>query len=529
MTLRTLFVISKEVTVESRTVKSIKNSTVAMVYYIATLLLQFISRKVFLDYLGTEILGLNTTVVNLIQFLNLAELGITQAVSFTLYKPLKDNDYKSINEIVTLQGHLYKRVAVFIIAGACILMAFFPMIFQKADLPIWYAYASFLVLLFSTLLGYFVNYKQVVLTASQQDYKVAYSYRTVLLIKIVAQIAVMQIFPYPYIWWLVLEFFFAIVASISISKMTSRTFPRLCIGGYRFGDLRRKYPIFITKVKQMFFHKVVGVVILQSSPFIIYAFTTLTLVAIYGNYMILIQGATLLFQTIFNSVGAGIGNLVTDCDDEKAFSVFNELFSVRFFLLMLISTTIVLYSKAFISLWIGGEYIMEDTTVILMVAIMFFTLIRTTWDSFLMAYGMVNDIFSPITEGILNIGLSILLGYFYGLNGILSGCLISLVVIGVGWRPLFLFHWRLRGFYGKFLFASLKHVVLTAAMLIIGYMLLDNTDVFIAKSWISLVCKMSIFVIVSALLYGGLLCVFQCGLKTFMYRMIELSKRMFYR
>ena len=171
---------------------------------------------------------------------------------------------------------------------------------------------------------------------------------------------------------------------------------------------------------------------------------------------------------------------------------------------------------------------MEDTTVILMVAIMFFTLIRTTWDSFLMAYGMVNDIFSPITEGILNIGLSILLGYFYGLNGILSGCLISLVVIGVGWRPLFLFHWRLRGFYGKFLFASLKHVVLTAAMLIIGYILLDNTDVFIAKSWISLMCKMSIFVIVSALLYGGLLCVFQCGLKTFMYRMIELSKRMFY-
>ena len=41
----------------SRTAKSIKNSVVAMSFYIVNLALQFFSRKVFLDYLGTEILG----------------------------------------------------------------------------------------------------------------------------------------------------------------------------------------------------------------------------------------------------------------------------------------------------------------------------------------------------------------------------------------------------------------------------------------------------------------------------------------
>ena len=44
---------------DSRTSKSIKNSSVALAFYFINLVLQFFSRKVFLDYLGAEILGVN--------------------------------------------------------------------------------------------------------------------------------------------------------------------------------------------------------------------------------------------------------------------------------------------------------------------------------------------------------------------------------------------------------------------------------------------------------------------------------------
>ena len=65
---------------DSRTSKSIKNSSVALVFYFINLILQFFSRKIFLDYLGAEVLGLNTTATNLLQFLNLAELGVGAAI-----------------------------------------------------------------------------------------------------------------------------------------------------------------------------------------------------------------------------------------------------------------------------------------------------------------------------------------------------------------------------------------------------------------------------------------------------------------
>ena len=96
---------------DSRTSKSIKNSSVALVFYFINLILQFFSRKIFLDYLGAEVLGLNTTATNLLQFLNLAELGVGAAIACTLYKPLAEKDTDTINEIVSLQGWLYRRIA----------------------------------------------------------------------------------------------------------------------------------------------------------------------------------------------------------------------------------------------------------------------------------------------------------------------------------------------------------------------------------------------------------------------------------
>ena len=46
--------------VETRTEKSVRNAKVALIFYLVQILLGFFSRKAFFDYLGSEILGLNT-------------------------------------------------------------------------------------------------------------------------------------------------------------------------------------------------------------------------------------------------------------------------------------------------------------------------------------------------------------------------------------------------------------------------------------------------------------------------------------
>ena len=408
------------------------------------LLLQFFCRKVFLMRLGTEVLGLNTTATNLLQFLNIAELGIGVAVGFALYKPLFDNDHQRIKEIIALQGHLYRRIAMIVIAGAALLGCFFPLIFSKMKLPLWYAYASFGVLLLSSLLSYFVNYREVLLTADQKEYKIAFSYRLCMMIRLIIQLVAVYYFDHPYIWWLAIEGGFAIIAAIALNSNIRRTYPYLGPVEITGRELRRKYPEIVSKIKQIFFHKISTFVLQQTSPLIIYAFTTLTLVAYYGNYMIIVTGIMLLLNALFNSIGAGVGNLVAEGDKIKILNVFNELFAVRFFISSGAALMLFFLAQPFISIWIGNEYLLPRTSLFIITLTLFLNTSRSSVDSYINAYGLFQDVWAPIAEAVINLGLSILFGWLWGLDGILSGVVVSLILIVFIWKPYFLFRWGMK-------------------------------------------------------------------------------------
>ena len=93
-----------------RTKNSLRNSFVAVGLQLVALLIGFWSRRIFLNHLGTELLGLNTTANSLLQFLNLAELGIGSAIGVTLYKPLFENDKNKIREVVAGKEVMIKLI-----------------------------------------------------------------------------------------------------------------------------------------------------------------------------------------------------------------------------------------------------------------------------------------------------------------------------------------------------------------------------------------------------------------------------------
>ena len=443
----------------SRTAKSIKNAKVALIFYFINLVLQFFSRKVFLDYLGAEVLGLNTTAQNLIGFLNLAELGIGGAIAFTLYKPIYEKNTQVINEIVSVQGWLYRRVAYVVIAGACILMCFFPLIFEKAKVPMWYTYGSFTVLLISTLLGYFVNYRQIVLTADQKEYKITLNTQGFKIIKVLLQIAAICCLSNGYVYWLVLELMMSFTTAVALDRLLKKEYPWLKPTPSIGRKIKRKYPEIITKTKQVFYHQVAGVVLQQTSPMVIYAYTSLTLVAIYGNYMLIIVGVTLLLNALFNSVNAGVGNLVAEGDKKRIKCVFGELTSLRIWFASVVCFTIYKLGHSFIVLWVGNEYVLEQPAFILLLIIAFINLTRIN-DVFLAAYGLYQDTWAPITEAVLNLGLSILLGYYWGIIGVLWGILISLLIIVCGWKPFFLHKYGFKESIREYLIYYLNYIFL---------------------------------------------------------------------
>ena len=422
----------------SRLSKSIQNAKVALIFYFLNLVLQFFSRKIFLDYLGSEVLGLNTMAQNFLGFLNIVELGIVSAVTYNLYKPVYEGDKQAINEIVSIQGWLYRRVACVVIVGACILMCFFPLIFKKANLPLWYTYTTFIALLLSALLWYFFNYKMILLSADQKEYKITYCTQGVKIVKVLLQMwAVMTLFN-GYVDWIVLEVLMAIVSSAILSRVIKKEYPWLSSVHVDGEVLQRKYREIIRKTKQVFFHKIANLVLLQTSPLIIYAYASLTLVTIYGNYMLIISAVTTLMGALLNGINASIGNLVAEGDKKKIKSVFWQLTTLRIWLASVICFGIFMFGHSFIRLWVGEGFQMPQSAFVVLLIITFIQLTRVS-DAFISAYGLYQDIWAPVIEVFLNLSLSILLGYYYGLAGILTGVLISLVVVVEIWKPYFLY------------------------------------------------------------------------------------------
>ena len=426
----------------SRISKSIQNAKVALVFYFLNLVLQFFSRKIFLDYLGSEVLGLNTTAQNLLGFLNIAELGIGSAVAYNLYKPIYEGDKQAINDIVSIQGWLYRRVACVVIAGSCILMCFFPWIFAKAHVPLWYTYATFIALLIGALLSYFVNYKLIVLSADQKEYKITYCTQGVKIAKVLLQMVAIMTLPNGYVYWIALEVIMAVVSSVILNRTLKKEYPWFCSVVMNGKMLQKEYPGVIRKTKQLFFHKIGSFVLTQTCPLIIYAYTSLTLVVIYGNYILIVTAVTALMNSLLNGINAGVGSLVNEGNKNKIKSVYWELTTLRMWLAFVVCFGMFMLGHSFITLWVGEEYIMSQSAFIILLIITFIQLSRTN-DIFLNAYGLFQDIWAVLAEACLNLGFSILLGYYYGLTGVLVGVLISLLAIICIWKPYFLFH---RGF-----------------------------------------------------------------------------------
>ena len=220
---------------------------------------------------------------------------------------------------------------------------------------------------------------------------------------------------------------------------------------------------------------------MQSSSIIIYAFVNLTMVGIYGNYMLIANSLRMLFNAVFTGVVAGVGNLVAEGDKKKMLAVFEELFTSRFLIITTLLYCFLVLSNSFMVIWIGEQYLLDTPTLRVIVLTMYIILSRTTVDAYIYATGLFQDIWAPIAEAVLNISLSVILGYFFGITGVLSGVLISLFLVIFLWKPYFLFKYGLHESLWFYIRMYAKHIVVFAicyafSELVFGYVTIPETN-----------------------------------------------------
>ena len=418
--------------------KSMLNAEVNILFYFLSLALAFFSRKIFLDCLGTEFIGLTGTLGNILGYLNLAELGITASIGYFLFKPLQQDNKREIQEILSLLGYLYNWIGFAIFAGAFIISLFFPLIFAKAQLGLGIVYFAFYSFLGSSLIGYFINYRQILLSADQKNYLVAIYLQSAQLVKTALQIFLAYHYQ-NYFVWAGVEFLFGIIGCIVLNWKINKEYPWLKVDKRQGKVLLKKYPEVLAKTKQVFIHKIKDFVLVKSDELFIFLFVSLKMVAYYGNYMIIISKLISLFSAVTGSVGASVGNLVAEGDKEKMMKVFWEYTTIQHTIAAILSFTLYTFIEPFIAHWLGAEYIMDHRILILLIAYIYITNSRNSVDSFNYAHGLYGDVWAAWAELIINVSVTIVCGLKWGIIGILLGKIVSLLLIVVLWKPYYLF------------------------------------------------------------------------------------------
>ena len=425
---------------ESRTKKTLLNAKVNLIFYMLTLTLTFFSRRIFLDYLGAEFLGFTTTLQNLLGFLNLAELGIGTAIAYVLYKPLYDADQVKISEIITVLGYLYRCIGYFIFSAGIILALFLPLIFPHTEFSHLLIYFAFFSYLSSSLIGYFINYRQNLLCADQRNYVVAAYFQSINILKTLIQIGSIY-YTYNYYIWIGIEFIFGIIYSFILNWKIKQVYPWLKPNLKQGRHLLKQYPEVTRCAKQVFFHRLGGVALYQTTPLLVYAFTSLSSVALYSNYTIIIGKLGAFYSALMDSTAAGVGNLIAERNTSKILSVFWELISIRYFVGAILTFCIFILIQPFIALWLGKEYILNENILSLICISAFIGYSRGAVEQFLHGFGLYWDIWAPVVELVINIGVACICGYYWGLPGVLMGGVISQLLIIKIWKPWFLFHY----------------------------------------------------------------------------------------
>lgn len=422
----------------NRTRKSILNAEVSMLFYFLSLFVAFFSRKIFLDYLGADFIGLTGTLLSILGLLNLSELGIGLSVSYFLFKPLANGDRERICEIISLLGFLYKRIGQFIIVGGTLVSVFFPLMFNNSNLSLGIIYFAFFSFLGSNAVGYFINYRQTLLSADQKMYLVAIYSQSFNFLKSILQIVLAIYYQNLYIW-VAIEFGAAWVQCGVLNWKINKEYPWLKTDkreGYR---LLKKYPDIIKKTKQIVIHQMKDFLLTKSDEMMIFAFVSLKMVAYYGNYVMIITKLSSLFLTFFSGMTAGIGNLVADSSKKHVKDIFWQLSSAKYLTAGILVFSLSFLINPFIGWWLGEEYQLNGFIVTLFMVNLYIMQTRPIVDMFNHSYGLYGDVWSAWAEGIINITVTISIALHWGIIGILMGKIVSLFFIVVLWKPYYLF------------------------------------------------------------------------------------------
>lgn len=410
----------------SRSEYVVKNVSVTLIMQIVKNILAFVSRTAFVYVLGAEYLGVNSLFTDILTVLSFAELGIGNAMVFSLYKPLAEKDREKIKSLMAVYAKAYRVIGIVIaVLGICI-APFVKYIvgdisYVKENITVLY-----LLFLLNSVISYFFVYKKSLIIADQKNYIVDIYQQIFYAIQVIVQI-IFLVTTKKFIPYLLIMIATTFLNNLYVAHKANKMYPFLTEKEVKPLEKTEVNGI-ITNVKALVVYKIGGIILESTDSIFMSSLINVITVGLYANYKMVIN----IFKTIgsqaMNSIVASVGNLNASASDEKKESVFYEMLYISAWFFGFVTAGLCCFLTPLINVWLGDSYVIGFDAVIAACIYFYVSNMHYPCYTYRTTAGLfVFGKYVPMIAAASNIVLDIVMGKLWGLSGILWASTISRV------------------------------------------------------------------------------------------------------
>lgn len=406
-----------------RSKNAIKNIVSSLLLQMVAIIVGFIIPKLLISNFGTETYGLTVSITSFLSYICLLESGFGPVVKSVLYKPIACKNKQEIINILKTSDSFFKKISYIFIVYILLLAIIYPFfVIEKFE----YIFTLSLVLIISisTFFEYYfgITYR-LYLQAEQKTYIISFIQIICYIINTVITIILVRL-----------------KCSIHIIKLVSSlifVFRPLFQNWY----VKRKYQINLQEANKNYeikekwdgFAQHIAYVINNNTDVaILTIFSTITNVAIYSVYNLILAGIKSIIVALSGSLDALFGDMIARDEKENLNISFKRYESIYYTLITVIYSCTLILIVPFVKLYTinihDTNYIVPTFSYMLTLAV-FMHSIRLPYSGLTLAAGHFKETRKGAwIETLTNIIISTILVNFFGLLGVAIGTLIAMFI-----------------------------------------------------------------------------------------------------
>lgn len=453
------------------------NISVSIMFKILLLIGSILVRRFLILYIGNDANGLSSLYISIIGFLTVAELGIGEAITFCMYKPIVEDNKDKVAALYKLFKKMYLIIGFIIFTGGLITMFFLPYFAKDYSTININVYLTFFLTLVSVTLTYLYSAKISLLNAYKNNYiaTIITSCGTLLehLLKIIVIVFTSSFVAYI-ICRIVAVLFQWIVTNVIINHKYSDV---ICRDSNI--DIQDKNQI-INNIKAMFMHKIGSVLVNTADSLIISTFIGVVILGKYSNYTMVMTSLTGLLSLFFYPLTSVIGHAFVKENQEVMKKYFYFFYGFNYILGTIFCLGYYAIIDNVVTFCFGHDLELSREITFVITVNYFIQFLRTSTLTFRSSTGTYYyDRWKPLFEGVINVILSIIFVNIIGITGVIIATILTNLLINNIVEPYVVFEYAFYTKPKKFYVMNYTYIMLFVVCLFIvqNFLITNNNDI----------------------------------------------------